>query len=185
MIWLTYDKNNAPPSRDQSRIQRVPMLMPRSEQCSSHPCSHPNASAHKRPFHLRAPSMPSTPCASYRASHSHTVHSTPVPSSHTLASHTRSQQLSERVYAMDVNYPLAIVATADRNLHIYNLTQPQVWRAHLAAEQGRVCIPHSRATGGVEDTLFLAGHVRWLSDLHCKLCAPGSHSCRKCGCHIL
>eukprot|EP00955_Chlamydomonas_euryale_P100444 365285-Chlamydomonas_euryale.AAC.1 len=40
---------------------------------------------------------------------------------------TSSQQLTERVYAMDVSYPLAVVATADRNLHIYNLTQPQVW----------------------------------------------------------
>jgi mRNA export factor len=36
-----------------------------------------------------------------------------------------TQQLSERVYAMDVNYPLAVVATADRNIHIYNLQQPQ------------------------------------------------------------
>ena len=35
-----------------------------------------------------------------------------------------TQQLPERVYAMDVNYPLAVVGTADRNLIIYNLTNP-------------------------------------------------------------
>lgn len=35
-----------------------------------------------------------------------------------------SQTLSERIYAMDVNYPLGVVATADRNLHIYNLASP-------------------------------------------------------------
>lgn len=34
-------------------------------------------------------------------------------------------QLAERVYAMDVNHPLLVVGTADRNLHVYNLTQPQ------------------------------------------------------------
>ena len=26
---------------------------------------------------------------------------------------------------MDVNYPLAVVGTADRNIHVYNLTNPQ------------------------------------------------------------
>ncbi|KAG1668900.1 hypothetical protein FOA52_016069 [Chlamydomonas sp. UWO 241] len=36
-----------------------------------------------------------------------------------------TQTLPERIYAMDVQFPLAVVATADRNLHIYNLTQPQ------------------------------------------------------------
>lgn len=35
-----------------------------------------------------------------------------------------TQQLSERVYAMDINYPLAVVGTADRNLYVYNLTNP-------------------------------------------------------------
>ena len=36
-----------------------------------------------------------------------------------------TQTLPERVYAMDVNYPLAVVGTADRNIHVYNLTNPQ------------------------------------------------------------
>lgn len=36
-----------------------------------------------------------------------------------------SVTLSERIYAMDVNYPLCVVGTADRNIHIYNLTTPQ------------------------------------------------------------
>jgi len=33
--------------------------------------------------------------------------------------------LSERVWAMDVKYPWLIVATADRKIHMYNLTAPQ------------------------------------------------------------
>ncbi len=36
-----------------------------------------------------------------------------------------TQQLPERVYAMDVLHPLLVVGTADRNITIYNLTQPQ------------------------------------------------------------
>ncbi|KAJ9518687.1 hypothetical protein QJQ45_018725 [Haematococcus lacustris] len=36
-----------------------------------------------------------------------------------------SQTLPERIYAMDVNYPLAVLGTADRNLIIYDLTKPQ------------------------------------------------------------
>mmetsp|Transcript_20944 Transcript_20944/g.45820 ORF Transcript_20944/g.45820 Transcript_20944/m.45820 type:complete len:353 (+) Transcript_20944:170-1228(+) len=36
-----------------------------------------------------------------------------------------SQTLPERVYAMDVNHPLLVVGTADRNLHVYDLTKPQ------------------------------------------------------------
>lgn len=36
-----------------------------------------------------------------------------------------TQTLPERIYAMDVNYPLMVVGTADRNLIIYNLTSPQ------------------------------------------------------------
>mmetsp|Transcript_16977 Transcript_16977/g.29027 ORF Transcript_16977/g.29027 Transcript_16977/m.29027 type:complete len:361 (+) Transcript_16977:132-1214(+) len=42
-----------------------------------------------------------------------------------------SQTLPERVYAMDVNYPLAVIATADRNLIVYNLTNPQ--QPHLTS----------------------------------------------------
>mmetsp|Transcript_21674 Transcript_21674/g.55191 ORF Transcript_21674/g.55191 Transcript_21674/m.55191 type:complete len:355 (-) Transcript_21674:490-1554(-) len=36
-----------------------------------------------------------------------------------------TQTMSERIYAMDVNYPLAVVGTADRNLTVYDLTKPQ------------------------------------------------------------
>lgn len=36
-----------------------------------------------------------------------------------------SQQLPERLYSMSVNYPLMVVATADRQLQVFNLTQPQ------------------------------------------------------------
>lgn len=36
-----------------------------------------------------------------------------------------TQTLAERIYAMDVNYPLAVVGTADRNLTIFDLTKPQ------------------------------------------------------------
>ncbi len=45
-----------------------------------------------------------------------------------------TQQLAERVYAMDVNYPLAVVGTADRNLYLYNLTQPQQPMRVLASQ---------------------------------------------------
>ena len=36
------------------------------------------------------------------------------------------QQLPERCYALTVNYPLMIVGTADRNLVVFNLQNPQV-----------------------------------------------------------
>jgi hypothetical protein len=36
------------------------------------------------------------------------------------------QQLPERCYALTVNYPLMIVGTADRNLIVFNLQNPQV-----------------------------------------------------------
>ena len=39
------------------------------------------------------------------------------------AAHT--QQLPERVYAMDVNHPLLVVGLADRQVQVYNLSQPQ------------------------------------------------------------
>ena len=32
--------------------------------------------------------------------------------------------LSERVWAMDVKYPWVVAATADRKIHMYNLTAP-------------------------------------------------------------
>lgn len=35
------------------------------------------------------------------------------------------QSLPERVYAMDVNYPLLVVGTADRHIVVYDLTKPQ------------------------------------------------------------
>jgi mRNA export factor len=34
--------------------------------------------------------------------------------------------LPERAYCMDVAYPLAVVATAERHILIYNLTNPKV-----------------------------------------------------------
>lgn len=37
-----------------------------------------------------------------------------------------TQQLPERCYAMSVRYPLMVVATADRNIVVYNLQSPQV-----------------------------------------------------------
>lgn len=37
-----------------------------------------------------------------------------------------TQQLPERVYAMSVRHPLMVVATADRNILVYNLANPQV-----------------------------------------------------------
>ncbi|KAL9321416.1 hypothetical protein ACSQ67_013255 [Phaseolus vulgaris] len=37
-----------------------------------------------------------------------------------------TQQLPERCYAMTVRYPLMVVGTADRNLIVYNLQNPQV-----------------------------------------------------------
>lgn len=36
-----------------------------------------------------------------------------------------TQTLPERVYAMDVNYPLMVVGTADRHIVVYNLNSPQ------------------------------------------------------------
>lgn len=33
-------------------------------------------------------------------------------------------QLPERCYSMDVQYPLMVVATAERNIQIFNLTNP-------------------------------------------------------------
>jgi mRNA export factor len=36
-----------------------------------------------------------------------------------------TQQLSERVFAMDCNHPLLVVGTADRKIHIINLQTPQ------------------------------------------------------------
>ncbi|BBN12217.1 mRNA export factor [Marchantia polymorpha subsp. ruderalis] len=36
-----------------------------------------------------------------------------------------TQQLTERVYAMSVRHPLMVVATADRNIAVYNLANPQ------------------------------------------------------------
>ncbi|KAF1331616.1 Wd domain-containing protein, partial [Globisporangium splendens] len=39
-------------------------------------------------------------------------------------------QLSERVYAMDVKYPLLVVATADRLIHVVDLRQPsQIYKS--------------------------------------------------------
>ena len=37
-----------------------------------------------------------------------------------------TQQLPERCYAMSVRHPLMVVATADRNIVVYNLQSPQV-----------------------------------------------------------
>ena len=37
-----------------------------------------------------------------------------------------TQQLGERCYAMTVRYPLMVVGTADRNMVVYNLQNPQV-----------------------------------------------------------
>jgi hypothetical protein len=37
-----------------------------------------------------------------------------------------TQQLPERCYAMSVRHPLMVVATADRNIVVYNLANPQV-----------------------------------------------------------
>jgi len=37
-----------------------------------------------------------------------------------------TQQLPERCYAMTVRHPLMVVGTADRNLIVYNLQNPQV-----------------------------------------------------------
>jgi mRNA export factor len=37
-----------------------------------------------------------------------------------------TQQLPDRCYAMSVRYPLMVVGTADRNLIIFNLKNPQV-----------------------------------------------------------
>jgi len=49
-------------------------------------------------------------------------------------------QLPERVYAMDVNHPLAVVGTADRNVHIYNLTSPQaVFKTIASPLKFQVC----------------------------------------------
>eukprot|EP00798_Chlamydomonas_sp_ICE-L_P013802 gene13802-19716_t len=36
-----------------------------------------------------------------------------------------TQTLTERIYAMDVNFPLAVVGTADRNFHVYDLNKPR------------------------------------------------------------
>jgi hypothetical protein len=43
------------------------------------------------------------------------------------------QQLPERCYALTVNYPLMIVGTADRNLVVFNLQNPQVIMLSLLA----------------------------------------------------
>lgn len=37
------------------------------------------------------------------------------------------QALPERCYALTVKHPLMVVATADRNLIVYNLQNPQVY----------------------------------------------------------
>lgn len=37
-----------------------------------------------------------------------------------------TQQLPDRCYAMTVKYPLMVVGTADRNLVVFNLQNPQV-----------------------------------------------------------
>jgi mRNA export factor len=37
-----------------------------------------------------------------------------------------TQQLPDRCYAMSVRYPLMVVGTADRNLIVFNLKNPQV-----------------------------------------------------------
>lgn len=37
-----------------------------------------------------------------------------------------TQQLPDRCHAMDVKYPLMVVATADKNIVIFNLQNPQV-----------------------------------------------------------
>jgi len=37
-----------------------------------------------------------------------------------------TQQLPERCYALSVRHPLMVVATADRNIVVYNLQSPQV-----------------------------------------------------------
>jgi mRNA export factor len=38
---------------------------------------------------------------------------------------THTQQLPERVYAMDCSHPMLVVGTADRTLQVYNLSSPQ------------------------------------------------------------
>ncbi|KAF8713039.1 hypothetical protein HU200_028831 [Digitaria exilis] len=43
------------------------------------------------------------------------------------------QQLPERCYALTVNYPLMIVGTADRNLVVFNLQNPQVHHTFATA----------------------------------------------------
>ena len=35
-----------------------------------------------------------------------------------------TQQLPERVYAMDVKHPLLVVGTADRNITVFNMSNP-------------------------------------------------------------
>jgi mRNA export factor len=35
-----------------------------------------------------------------------------------------TQTMPERIYAMDINFPLCVLGTADRNLIIYDLTKP-------------------------------------------------------------
>eukprot|EP00919_Chromeraceae_sp_WS-2016_P081540 GHVR01192560.1.p1 GENE.GHVR01192560.1~~GHVR01192560.1.p1 ORF type:complete len:412 (-),score=85.46 GHVR01192560.1:124-1359(-) len=66
-------------------------------------------------------------------------------------------QLSERVYAMDVKYPVMIVGTADRQVYIFNLQQP-----HKAHKQ--MSMPHlkcqTRCLSIFPDKLgFTAGSV--------------------------
>ncbi|KAG2396279.1 Protein RAE1-like protein [Vigna angularis] len=48
-----------------------------------------------------------------------------------------TQQLPERCYAMTVRHPLMVVGTADRNLVVYNLQNPQV-----GSIEGRVGVHH-------------------------------------------
>lgn len=36
-----------------------------------------------------------------------------------------TQPLPERVYAMDVRFPLLVVGTADRTIQVFNLNSPQ------------------------------------------------------------
>ncbi|RHY23638.1 hypothetical protein DYB32_009108 [Aphanomyces invadans] len=43
-------------------------------------------------------------------------------------------QLSERVYALDVSYPLMVVATADKQVHCFDLKKP----SQIYANSGRI-----------------------------------------------